>query len=144
MKDLKSRSSIFSIIVLVAGLVGIISLFLTWESFSLGSFSGWDYITAVFNSPYVIYTEWVPLFVLIFSVVATIFAALVFFKPRMEFGVIIIISGIFWVIAAAVFIMYTEPSYRMIDHAGIGFYLAFIAGIILLVFGILRMAVKDK
>ncbi|MCL2317919.1 MAG: hypothetical protein FWC44_02530 [Methanomassiliicoccaceae archaeon] len=148
MFDLKSRSSIFTLIVLIAGLAGIISMFLTWESFfdgyHLWIYSGWGYISDLIESPFYVYVVWVPLFVLIFSLVATIFAALSLFKSRTDFGVIMILSGIFWVIAAVAFILYTAPGYSMVDYAGIGFYLAFAAGILVLLFGLLRMAVKDN
>ena len=183
MNDLKTIPSVLSIAIVVAGLIGIISVFLVWISSGNGVTStGWEYIFrqssggdgggAMFDFsritenfypgssyPQIIF-GWEPILVLIFSAVALIFGAYLIFKPKKELVPGVIISGILVVIAAL-------SLYRRIDtfntqisnfntlipdtqtpimsnFAGIGLFFAMAAGILLILFGVLRLAVKDK
>jgi len=144
MVDIKAKSSIFSIIILILGLIGIISVFMAWLDFGFGiTMSGWE----VFNdlnisgAPYII---WMPLVVLIFSIIALIIGLIGIIKPMKEMGAGVIVSGILLVIAAILFYTYSEDGDKMSELVGIGLWLALIIGVLLIVFGALRLGVKEN
>ena len=145
MVDIKAKSSIFSIIILIVGLIGIISVFMAWFDFYGFTKSGWE----IFNEsgsgdPYVMY---MPVIVLAFSIIAMIIGLIGLIKPMKEMGAGVIVSGILVVIAAILYYTYSETgltTIKMGDYAGIGLWLAMIAGILLIIFGALRLTVKDK
>jgi len=141
-------SSIYSILILVGGLIGIIAVFLAWIDVDFGIFgsytvSGWEIVRESLEDPALgdiseSYVQWMPLIVLIFSVVGLLIGLTALLKPRKEMGAGAIVCGILAVIAGILFYTYESIS----DVAGMGIYLAMVAGIVMVIFGALRLFTK--
>jgi len=153
MKDNKARSSAFSILIIVGGLIGIIAVFLAWLSMEWGgitifSMSGWEVMREGFDQPNLSnlsdnYVQWMPLIVLLFSVIALFIGLAALVKPKKEMGIGAVMCGIIMIIAAIVFYTYKSFGVAVSDFAGMGIYLAMAAGVVLLIFGALRLSVSN-
>ena len=144
MTDFKALSSIYSILILIGGLIGVLAVFLAWIDingiFISYTWSGWEIIRESINNPALgdisdSYAQWMPLIVLIFSVVGLLIGLTALLKPRKEVGAGAIVCGILVVIAGILFYTYESIS----NYAGTGIYLAIVAGIVMVIFGALRL-----
>ncbi|MCL1810944.1 MAG: hypothetical protein FWG41_01810 [Methanomassiliicoccaceae archaeon] len=148
MTDYKSTSSIYSILVLLGGLIGVIAVFIAWISMDLGLWgtfevTGWEIIRESLDNPSLgslsdDYVQWMPLLVLIFSAIGLITGLIGVLKPRKEFGAGAVVCGLLTIVAAVVFYLYDFIK----DFAGMGIYLAIVAGVMMLIFGALRLSTK--
>jgi len=145
--DLRPAPSIYSILIMIGGLMGIISVFLTWISidFSLWTFTmtGWEVVEESFSGTVMgdlagSYAQWMPLIVLTFSAAALIMGAAALIRPRNCAAAGSIICGGLVVAANILFCTY-DGLYKT---AGGGIYLAAAAGFVIAVFGVLRMPFK--
>jgi hypothetical protein len=139
-----------SILIMVGGLLGLLSVFMAWFEISIGwvtvSMSGWEIIRESVDGMDGGYVQWTPLIVMIFSVIALLIGLSTLVKPHKAAGMGALVSGILVLIGAILFYTYTEKvglvTLRMSDYLGTGVYLAIVAGIIIIIFGALRMMDK--
>ena len=149
MTDFKAKSSIFSFLIIIGGLIGIVAVFMAWISVQWGgitlfSMSGWEIVKSGLDQPDLgnlssNYVQWMPLIVLIFSVIALLIGLAALVKPKKEMGIGAVLCGVITVIAAALFYADIDLS----DFFGAGGYVAMLAGAILLIFGALRLSVSN-
>lgn len=149
MVDLKAKSTIYSVIALVGALIGIIGIFVVWMEYEFlfieVTRTGWEFITNSLDNPDFSldgYVKWTPLIVLVFSVIGLIVALLGIARPGRSGGIGAAVSGIFVLLGAILFILYSDNGFKMSEYIGMGVYLAVIAGVILLIFGILMTRSK--
>jgi hypothetical protein len=128
------RPNIYGILLMVAGLVALISVFLAWVSFWGFSISGWEF----FND-YGFIDDWktnIPLIVMILAIVAIVFALLEFtgisFDAQIQ-RIIVMMIGALIVVLTFIFV---DGEF---DYVGIGMYLAIIAGLLLVIVPLLVM-----
>jgi len=138
--DLKSQSSMSSLIVIIGAIIGIASVFITWYSVSdfgfTYSMTGWDIYSQGkdFNGGYFI---WMPLLTLIFSVIALL-SGLVYFAVRQKaINLISILFGILIIVAAILYATYSSDGDSLYNYLGIGVYLAIISGLLVIISGAL-------
>jgi hypothetical protein len=137
----------FSVIALIAGIVGIAAVFMVWmDSFSL---TGWEIIREAVDDSTINsddYFRWMPLVVLVFSVIGILNSLASVARPGKVGGMVAVISGLLIVIATILFASYTYEvlffEFRMYDYLGIGVYVSAIAGIIMLIFGAMMTSSK--
>jgi hypothetical protein len=145
MNDLTAKSSIFSILIIIFGLIGVIGVFLAWLDAGFGfTMSGWEIIRETINDPSLNmsdyeYLKWMPLITLIFSLIAMIIGLLALLKPKKEIGAGALAAGIVVAIAAALFLF----QFPIDDVMGAGVYIALVSGILMIVGGALRVTVND-
>jgi hypothetical protein len=142
-----SMNMISSIMIMIGGLIGILAVFTAWISMDLlivkVSMTGWEITKEAFKDGSD-YAQWMPLLVLIFSVIALLIGLSTFVKPHKAAGAGALASGILVLIFVILFWTYTEPGYHMSDWVSTGVYLAAAAGVLILIFGALRMTSKNK
>ena len=149
MTDFKAKSSIFSFLIIIGALVGIVSVFTAWISIDFGffgsiSWSGWEIVRSGLDQPDLgnlssNYVQWMPLVVLLFSVIALLIGLAALVKPRKEMGIGAVLCGIITIIAAALFYLDGDLS----GVIGNGVYIAMAAGAIMFIFGALRLSVSN-
>ncbi len=155
MVDIRAKSSIYSIIVLIGAIIGIAGIFLAWFQADVMvttiSSSGWDIIqNAIDKGDFDLsdgYYRWMPLIVLVFAVIAALNSLVSIARPGRTGGIIAVISGLLMIIAAILFITYSETDlgvtwFKMSDYLGVGVYLAIVAGALSLIFGALMSTSK--
>ncbi|MCL2317803.1 MAG: hypothetical protein FWC44_01925 [Methanomassiliicoccaceae archaeon] len=174
MPDITNKTTMLSIAIVAAGLIGVISVFLTWYvPDQLLTFSGWD-TWNTFNDvpetgggalfdfsrigenfypvdpvpvPYQMYA-WIPLLVLIISAVALVLGVCSAAMPKRIYAVGTMISGAIVVVLVLVFITYSETvmgiPVSMLNFAGIGVYFGFVAGGLMILFGFMNLSYVGK
>jgi hypothetical protein len=143
---------IASILIMIGGLIGILSVFTAWFTLDLWltsvSWSGWEIFRDSTGDLADGYSQWMPLVVLIFSVIAALIGLFSLFKPSKTIGGGAIVCGILVLVGAILFATYTETagplSMKYMDFIDTGVYLAIVAGIVIIVFGAVRMISKEK
>jgi len=141
--NLSSKSSIFSLIVIIGAIIGIVSVFIAWFSvtdfgFTM-SLTGWDICSRSNGFGSGEYVVWMPLVALIFSVVALLSGLVYLVVKQKVICVVSIVSGILIIVAAILFISYSSYGVHMWDYLGIGTYLAIISGLLVIIFGALAL-----
>ncbi|MDR0309508.1 MAG: hypothetical protein LBH88_01955 [Candidatus Methanoplasma sp.] len=148
MTDFKAKSSIYSIMIMIGGLIGIIAVFMAWIDIDFGilgsyTMSGWEITTESLKNPSLgniddNYVRWMPLLVLIFSVVGLLIGLTALLKPRKEIGAGAVVCGILAILAGILFYINDNLS----DVIGLGVFIAMAAGVLLVITGALRMSVN--
>ena len=154
MADSKKSSLVFAVMILIGGLIGIISLFLIWVEGNGLSITGWE--VAYNNSsllPLVGYNNsyllWVPMIVLMLSLSGAINGAALISHRRARGGIASAAFGAIILGAVIIFSQFSRPltqtySFNMADLIGTGVYMAAVAGVLMLVFGVLRAVSKPS
>ena len=154
MADFKARTSIFAIIVLLAGIIGAVSVFLTWmDFFGIATASGWELFRNAYDSISSggfdlgdfknTYPAYMPLVVLIFSIGGLLSGLFTVVKPGRAGGGGATVCGVLIFIAAIVYIWYLNDK-LISDFVGTGAYIAAAAGVIMLIFGALVTSSKGN
>ncbi|MCL2148542.1 MAG: hypothetical protein FWH47_04315 [Methanomassiliicoccaceae archaeon] len=157
MADLKTKTSVFALIVLTAGLVGALSVFLTWFGFDffpvddLGyatfspivnrGYSGWEMFRMAYDYSSLsdigeTYPFYMPLAMLMLSIGGLLSGLLAIMRPGRLGGAGAAVCGAGALIAAVVYIWYISDGVSM-EWVGAGAYIAVAAGIAMLAFGAL-------
>lgn len=140
MNQLEAKTLV-PVIAMIGGILGMVCVFLTWTEAGYGfeAFTGWDFLTTMENSDY---HKYLPGFVLGLSVVAFVLTAISYAKPDKTkvFGLMMLIIGIVIVLATVLFLFWD----MVLDFAGLGLYLAIIAGILVLAVGIFDLFFKKN
>ncbi|MCL1978639.1 MAG: hypothetical protein FWG60_00545 [Methanomassiliicoccaceae archaeon] len=136
---------VYAILMGIGGLIGILGVFLAWLDYGGGdTTTGWEIIRLATEMDYFTsgYIQWTPLLVLIFSSLAVIAGAAASAKPSIYKCATAVASGLIVLIAAIVFLLYTEPGFRVIDDLGIGVYFAIASGVLIVIVGLSRAFMK--
>jgi uncharacterized membrane protein (UPF0136 family) len=137
MADFKVTSSIYSTLIIIGGLVGIVSVFMAWLDVDR---TGWEIINnPIYGSIADSYIQWMPLVVLIIAFNGLFAGLTALIRPRKGIGAGAIVCGILMIVAAVLFFIHDKP---ILTDNGAGVYLAMVAGVLLVIFGALRMSVK--
>ena len=134
--EMEFKINHLGLIVLIAGVLALVSIFLDWWSvFGIGT-SAWSMITGTGGSPEKYYAT----FVLVLAAAVAVFAILEFMGmgKRSMFMTRVPVMAV----GALIVVLSTLTMRGHFDAGGIGFYLAVIAGIALLIvplLGILRI-----
>ena len=143
-----SVSTVYSLLIIAGGLIGIVGVFLAWIDLGgIYSVSGWEIIRESLDNPSLSgisddYVKWMPLIVLVFSVIGLLCGIASAAKPNKVVGAGTILCGIFAIIAVIVFWTYSWGPFHMSDYIGTGVYLAAAGGALLVIFGALRASVN--
>ena len=139
MSAFKAKSTIFSFLILVAGLAAIGSFFMVWYTWGPLSITGLQLITdySISGSAYL---DWMPLLVLMSGLSVAISGLVALVRQHNGINWSVVLSGLIILVAAALF--YTNSSTS--DFAGTGVLVAMAAGVLVIVFSVLSMVVKDK
>ena len=151
MNYLKTPSTTFLIFAIVAGAIGIFSVFVTWTYSDHLSTSGWELIQ---GAPFYVHStlvplsealgiyRWIPLLILVFSAVALTLGVILSRTERRGFGIGMTISGILMV---AVTVLFNKQDHGLfIEYAGDGEVFAVVAGVIIIILGIVRILFYEK
>ena len=130
------KMNTLGLIVLIAGLIALVAVFLAWFSAYGHSVSGWDFF-GYRDIPGVSWKVYIPLFVLILAVVVVLFSLLSLFGTEI-FGemskIVYIILGALILVLAIIFAHEGELKY-----AGIGLILEFVAALALIIVPLLAI-----
>jgi magnesium-transporting ATPase (P-type) len=144
--DFKKTSKIYSVLIIIGALIGILAVFLTWvELGPSGTMTGLELSIETLTDPkvYSSYITWLPLVVLIASLNAAINGAVSATRSGRGGGSSAAVTGVILTVTAVLFI--TDPfnsGSGMTDFVSIGAYLAVAAGVLVTIFGVLREIAK--
>ncbi|MCL2317593.1 MAG: hypothetical protein FWC44_01930 [Methanomassiliicoccaceae archaeon] len=146
MSAFKAKCTIFSLIILLAGLAAIGSFFMAWYTAASISVTGLDFMTktTVAGSQYM---NWMPALAMMSGVSVAIAGLISLVRPHSGVSWSVILSGLIIVGAALLFYTYSYDGYfswKMSDYAGTGVFVAIGAGIVVIIFALLRITSKDK
>ena len=139
----KTKCIFYSFMILAGGAMGIAAFFMVWESYGILSLTGYE-ITREFTTYGAAYINWMPLIALMAAVSITIAGLVAVLRPNRGIGWGVVISGIIVAAAAIIFYLYTDGAFHMSNYVGTGVYLALTAGMLVVLFGILRLTAKEK
>lgn len=157
MVDVRSRSAIYSIVVLLGAIVGIAGVFMAWLQIDLFvgtySVSGWEILNNAIEDSTLDnivdgYPRWMPLIALVFAVIALLNSLVAIARPGKTGGIIAVISGLLMIVSVILFATYSETvllwTFKASDYISTGVYMTAVAGILILIFGVLMSSSKTK
>jgi len=130
------KMNTLGLIVLIAGLIALVAVFLAWASAYGHSTTGWDFF-GYRDLPGVSWKVYIPLFVLILAIVTVLFSLLSLFGTDIlgdQTKIVYIVLGVVILVLAFIFASEGELKY-----AGIGLILEFVAGLALIIVPLLAM-----
>jgi len=149
MIDLKKNSSICSLLMMIGGLMGVLSLFLVWLDVNGSTLTGWSILFGNYNTFLSLvgysnfYMLYVPYIAFTFSFYGFVSGLMLLRRSRSNGGTGSAIAGIVVLVTAVLFSTYSRTvtstfTMSIADYLSTGFYLAVAAGILMFVFGVLR------
>lgn len=137
----------------IGGLIGLISVFVVWVNGNGLTITGigiiYDYNNTLlaligYRDLYILF---IPLIVLSFSASGLVNGSMLAVRKTNRGGAGIAIYGAIMLLATVVFIMYSRPittecMFYMSDYISIGVYMAVAGGILMMVFGALKVALR--